>query len=152
MPLGSGALAGSNYPIDRRYAADLMDFPSVTQNSLDAVSDRDGVVEVLSALSLIMMHLSRMSEELSTNGEAECIQPNKAFRILLSIDVVLLKGGHVQSIERAGRFPAYHGAASFVELDPNRPGHIPLRFIERRLKHFPLRRIPVAVINQLGIT
>ncbi len=64
MPLGSGALAGSNYPVDRRYTAELLDFPSVTQNSLDAVSDRDGVVEVLSALSLIMMHLSRMSEEL----------------------------------------------------------------------------------------
>ena len=64
MPLGSGALAGSNYPVDRRYTASLLDFSSVTQNSLDAVSDRDGVVEVLSALSLIMMHLSRLSEEL----------------------------------------------------------------------------------------
>ncbi len=64
MPLGSGALAGSNYPVDRRYTASLLEFPSVTQNSLDAVSDRDGVVEVLSALSLIMMHLSRLSEEL----------------------------------------------------------------------------------------
>ena len=64
MPLGSGALAGSNYPVDRQYTASLLAFPSVTQNSLDAVSDRDGVVEVLSALSLIMMHLSRLSEEL----------------------------------------------------------------------------------------
>ncbi len=64
MPLGSGALAGSNYPVDRRYTAALLEFPSVTQNSLDAVSDRDGVVEVLSTLSLIMMHLSRLSEEL----------------------------------------------------------------------------------------
>ena len=64
MPLGSGALAGSNYPVDRRYTASLLDFPAVTQNSLDAVSDRDGVVEAMSACSLIMMHLSRMSEEL----------------------------------------------------------------------------------------
>ena len=64
MPLGSGALAGSNYPVDRRYTAALLEFPSVTQNSLHAVSDRDGVVEVLSTLSLIMMHLSRLSEEL----------------------------------------------------------------------------------------
>lgn len=64
MPLGSGALAGSNYPVDRRYTAALLVFPSVTQNSLDAVSDRDAVVEVLSTLSLIMMHLSRLSEEL----------------------------------------------------------------------------------------
>ncbi len=64
MPLGSGALAGSNYPVDRRYTAALLEFPAVTQNSLDAVSDRDAVVEVLSTLSLIMMHLSRLSEEL----------------------------------------------------------------------------------------
>lgn len=64
LPLGSGALAGSNYPVDRRYTAALLEFPSVTQNSLDAVSDRDAVVEVLSTLSLIMMHLSRLSEEL----------------------------------------------------------------------------------------
>ena len=64
MPLGSGALAGSNYPVDRRYTASLLSFPSVTQNSLDAVSDRDAVVEVLGAVSLIMMHLSRLSEEL----------------------------------------------------------------------------------------
>jgi argininosuccinate lyase len=64
MPLGAGALAGSNYPVDRRYTASLLEFPSITQNSLDAVSDRDGVVEVLSVLSLIMMHLSRLSEEL----------------------------------------------------------------------------------------
>lgn len=64
MPLGSGALAGTNYPIDRAYTARLLGFPRVTDNSLDAVSDRDFVVEALSALSLIMMHLSRLSEEL----------------------------------------------------------------------------------------
>ncbi len=64
LPLGSGALAGTNYPVDRRYTAQLLGFPDVTQNSLDAVSDRDFVAEVLSALSLVMMHLSRMSEEL----------------------------------------------------------------------------------------
>ncbi len=64
MPLGSGALAGSNYPVDRHYAAQLLGFPRITENSLDAVSDRDFVVEVLAALSLVMMHLSRLSEEL----------------------------------------------------------------------------------------
>ena len=64
MPLGSGALAGSNYPVDRLYTAELLDFPAVTQNSLDAVSDRDFMIEVASALAIIMMHLSRMSEEL----------------------------------------------------------------------------------------
>ncbi|MGA6827793.1 argininosuccinate lyase [Nitrospira sp. NS4] len=64
MPLGSGALAGSNYPVDRLYTASLLDFPAVTQNSLDAVSDRDFMIEVSSALAVVMMHLSRMSEEL----------------------------------------------------------------------------------------
>jgi len=64
MPLGSGALAGTNYPVDRRYTAKLLGFPMVTANSMDAVSDRDFMVETASALSLIMMHLSRLSEEL----------------------------------------------------------------------------------------
>jgi len=64
MPLGSGALAGTNYPIDRHYTASLLNFPQVTQNSLDAVSDRDYVVEVLSGCAILMMHLSRLSEEL----------------------------------------------------------------------------------------
>jgi argininosuccinate lyase len=64
MPLGSGALAGTNYPVDRKFTAGLLDFPSVTQNSLDAVSDRDFMIEVASALSITMMHLSRLSEEL----------------------------------------------------------------------------------------
>ena len=64
MPLGSGALAGNNYSIDRHYTASLLDFPRVTQNSLDAVSDRDYVIEVLSVCAIIMMHFSRLSEEL----------------------------------------------------------------------------------------
>jgi argininosuccinate lyase len=64
MPLGSGALAGSNYPVDRRYTARLLDFPAVTTNSLDAVSDRDFMIESAAALSIAMMHLSRLSEEL----------------------------------------------------------------------------------------
>ncbi|MCP9470131.1 MAG: argininosuccinate lyase [Nitrospira sp.] len=64
MPLGSGALAGTNYPVDRSYTAKLLGFPAVTANSLDAVSDRDFAIEVASALSIMMMHLSRLSEEL----------------------------------------------------------------------------------------
>ncbi|MCP9464806.1 MAG: argininosuccinate lyase [Nitrospira sp.] len=64
MPLGSGALAGTNYPIDRSYTAQLLGFPAITLNSLDAVSDRDFAIEVVAALAIIMMHLSRLSEEL----------------------------------------------------------------------------------------
>ena len=63
MPLGSGALAGINYAVDRAYTAKLLGFREVTENSLDAVSDRDFVIEVLAALAILMMHLSRLSEE-----------------------------------------------------------------------------------------
>lgn len=62
-PLGSGALAGTTYPLDREYTAQLLDFAGPTLNSMDSVSDRDYLIELLSALSTIMMHLSRMSEE-----------------------------------------------------------------------------------------
>lgn len=62
-PLGSGALAGTTYPLDRNYTAALMGFEGPTLNSMDSVADRDYVIEFLSALSTIMMHLSRFSEE-----------------------------------------------------------------------------------------
>ena len=62
-PLGSGALAGTTYPLDRTYTAELLDFDSATLNSMDSVSDSDYLIEFLSALSTIMMHLSRFSEE-----------------------------------------------------------------------------------------
>ena len=62
-PLGSGALAGTTYPLDRAYSALLMGFDGPTLNSMDSVADRDYVIELLSALSTIMMHLSRFSEE-----------------------------------------------------------------------------------------
>ncbi|WP_243372088.1 argininosuccinate lyase [Geotalea sp. SG265] len=64
LPLGAGALAGTTFPIDREHVAELLDFPEVTRNSLDSVSDRDFALEFLSASSILMMHLSRLSEEL----------------------------------------------------------------------------------------
>lgn len=64
MPLGSAAMAGTNYPIDRKYVAKLLQFPAVTTNSMDAVGDRDFSIEFLSASAILMMHLSRFSEEL----------------------------------------------------------------------------------------
>ncbi|MGD8484572.1 MAG: argininosuccinate lyase [Thioalkalispiraceae bacterium] len=64
MPLGAAALAGTTYPIDREFTAKQLGFDSVAQNSLDAVSDRDFAIELSAAASLIMMHLSRFSEEL----------------------------------------------------------------------------------------
>lgn len=63
-PLGSGALAGTTYPLDREYVAELLDFDKPTLNSIDGVSDRDYLIELLSALSIMMMHLSRFSEEI----------------------------------------------------------------------------------------
>ncbi len=62
-PLGAGALAGTTFPIDRHYSAELLGFESLYDNSLDAVSDRDFAIEFLGAASLIMTHLSRLSEE-----------------------------------------------------------------------------------------
>lgn len=64
MPLGSGALAGTTYPLDREFVAEKLGFKDVTLNSLDGVSDRDFVIELASCLSIIIMHLSRYSEEL----------------------------------------------------------------------------------------
>lgn len=64
LPLGAGALAGTSFPIDRDYLAKLLKFSRVTENSVDTVSDRDFLVEFLSASSLLMLHLSRLSEEL----------------------------------------------------------------------------------------
>ncbi len=64
LPLGSGALAGTPYPIDRKYLAKLLGFLEISQNSIDAVSDRDFVVEFLFCCALLMMHLSRLCEEL----------------------------------------------------------------------------------------
>jgi len=64
MPLGAAALAGTSYPIDRRYAAELLGFENIAENSLDAVSDRDFAIEFTAAAAILMMHLSRFSEEL----------------------------------------------------------------------------------------
>lgn len=64
MPLGSGALAGTTYPLDREWVARELGFSGITRNSLDAVSDRDYVIEILGCCSMIMMHMSRFCEEL----------------------------------------------------------------------------------------
>ncbi len=80
-PLGTGALAGSSFNINRRYVADLLGFDDIYLNTLDAVSDRDFIVEFLSAASLIMMHFSKLSEELVlwSSQEFNFIQFDDAF-------------------------------------------------------------------------
>jgi argininosuccinate lyase len=64
LPLGSGALAGTTFPIDRAYVAKLLGFPRVSKNSIDAVSDRDFLLEFLAASSILFVHLSRLADEL----------------------------------------------------------------------------------------
>jgi argininosuccinate lyase len=71
MPLGSAALAGTTYPIDRQYTADLLGFAAVSGNSLDAVADRDFVIEFLGTASICMIHFSRLAEELVLWSSAE---------------------------------------------------------------------------------
>jgi argininosuccinate lyase len=70
-PLGSGALAGTTFTIDRKFVADTLGFPAITRNSLDAVSDRDFVLDLLYAASVLMMHLSRLCEEIVLWSSAE---------------------------------------------------------------------------------
>ncbi|MBI5327142.1 MAG: argininosuccinate lyase [Deltaproteobacteria bacterium] len=81
MPLGAGALAGSPYPLDRDFVANELGFDKPTDNSLDSVSDRDFCIEFCSAASLVMMHLSRLSEELIlwSSHEFDFIELSDAF-------------------------------------------------------------------------
>ncbi len=81
MPLGSGALAGTTYPLDRRFVADELGFSAITENSLDGVSDRDFAIELASCVAMIMMHLSRFSEELVlwSSGEFAFVEMDDAF-------------------------------------------------------------------------
>jgi argininosuccinate lyase len=71
MPLGSAALAGTSFPIDRNYTAKLLEFSKVSENSIDSVSDRDFVIEFLAVLSITATHLSRLSEELINWSSSE---------------------------------------------------------------------------------
>ena len=81
MPLGSGALAGTTYPLDREFVADQLGFDAITMNSLDGVSDRDFVLELASCLSILMMHMSRFSEELIlwSSNEFSFVEMDDAF-------------------------------------------------------------------------
>ena len=91
-PLGSGALAGTTYPLDRAYTARLLGFDGPTLNSMDSVADRDYLIELLSGLSTIMMHLSRFCEEIilwnsneyQVTAPEAALCPRRKIRILQS--------------------------------------------------------------------
>ena len=80
-PLGAGAMAGTTYPLDREFTAKLLDFDRPTRNSMDSVSDRDYLIELMSDLSLVMMHLSPFSEELIiwNSNEYRFVEMDDAF-------------------------------------------------------------------------
>ncbi|MFQ5674163.1 MAG: argininosuccinate lyase [Nitrospinales bacterium] len=81
LPLGAAALAGANFPIDRQYVARLLDFAAVSHNSIDAVADRDFILEFCSAAAILMMHLSRFCEEivLWSSAEFDMLELSDAF-------------------------------------------------------------------------
>ena len=80
-PLGAGALAGTTYPLDREYTAELLGFDGPTLNSMDSVSDRDYLIEMLSAMSTVMMHLSRFCEEviICNSNEYQFVEIDDAY-------------------------------------------------------------------------
>lgn len=95
-PLGSAALSGTTFPVDRFYSAELLGFSKVYENSLDAVSDRDFILEFLSNASILMMHLSRLAEEmiLWTSHEFHFIELSDAFSTGSSIMPQKKKSGY----------------------------------------------------------
>ena len=90
-PLGSGALAGTTYPLDREYTAELLGFAGATWNSMDSVADRDYLIEFLAALSTVMMHLSRFSEEVIiwNSNEYQFVEIDDAYSTGSSIDRIV---------------------------------------------------------------
>ncbi|MBQ9742033.1 MAG: argininosuccinate lyase, partial [Kiritimatiellae bacterium] len=117
MPLGSGALASTTYPIDRHMVADLLGFSTVTENSMDGVSDRDFVLELGSALSILMMHMSRFSEEiiLWCSSEFKFIELDDAYSTGSSI-MPQKKNPDVAEIMRGKTGRAYGNLMSLMTI------------------------------------
>jgi len=117
MPLGAAALAGTTFPIDRDYVARQLGFETVAENSLDAVSDRDFVIEFLAAASITMMHLSRLSEEiiLWATGEFGFIELPDAFATGSSI-MPQKKNPDVAELTRGKTGRVYGGLLAVLTL------------------------------------
>ena len=123
LPLGSGAIAGSTIPLDRELVARLLDFPAVSQNSMDAVSDRDFAVELLAALALVAMHLSRLSEDviLWASSEFQFIAISDAYTTGSSL-MPQKKNPDVAELTR-GKTWARLWKPGFAPHDPERAAH-----------------------------
>lgn len=104
-PLGAGALAGTTYPLDREYTASLLKFDGPTFNSMDSVSDRDYLIELLSALSTIMMHMSRFCEEiiLWNSNEYRFVEIDDSYSTGSSIMPQKKEPGHRRTCPRKNR-------------------------------------------------
>ncbi len=136
-PLGSGALAGTTYPLDRDYTAQLLDFYGPTLNSMDGVSDRDYLIEFLSALSTIMMHLSRFSEEIIiwNSNEYQFVEIDDAYSTGSSI-MPQKKNPDIAELVRGktGRVYGAHCRKNSALL--HRQGHCNRRYEHRRAQGY----------------
>lgn len=117
MPLGSAALAGTGFPIDREMLAEELGFSDITRNSIDAVADRDYLVEFLSTCSILMMHISRLSEELViwSSPEFRFIEIDDAFATGSSI-MPQKKNPDVAELARAKTARAYGNLMTLLSL------------------------------------
>ena len=112
-PLGAGALATSTYPVDRFAAAAALGFPKPTDNSMDSVSDRDYAIELLSALSILMMHLSRFSEEIILWCSWE-------FKYV-DLDDAYSTGSSIMPQKKTPTWPSWFGARQDGSTAPSSP-------------------------------
>lgn len=122
LPLGSGALATTTHKLDREFVAEQLAFSAVTQNSLDGVSDRDFIIELVSALSIIMMHLSRFSEEviLWCSWEFKFIELDDAFSTGSSI-MPQKKNPDIAELVRGKTGRVYGGLMSILTVMKSLP-------------------------------
>ena len=122
LPLGAAALAGTSFPIDREYTAKLLDFEHIAQNSMDAVSDRDFAIEFTACAAMIMMHLSRFSEELVlwSSAQFDFIELSDAFCTGSSI-MPQKKNPDVPELVRGKTGRVYGNLTSLLTLMKSQP-------------------------------
>ena len=146
MPLGSGALAGTTYPLDRRMVAEKLGFDSITENSLDGVSDRDFAIELAACLSILMMHLSRLCEEmvLWSSGEFSFIEMDDAYSTGSSI-MPQKKNPDVAELVRGKTGRVYGSLMTLLNRYESAAAGLQQRYAGRQRGHIRRRRYGKAV-------